>query len=212
MPKRLKSKTKLPPVTPGPHDWLFQPTAGLAGPLADLAVNAVKVILNRLRDSGPLEVVKSGPGVVTIQAEEVSSAPMFDDSTAEPKKSAYKRIALVGGERMQIQDYAIGKRDGVIIKMLAAKGSIMGVEKDVVCEVPLSGLAMAFTFANGDSIMLLIKREMDKIGKTTDEFADRLAGIRAEIEAEEIERERLSKQRYVEQKSTEYSDKNWGAW
>ena len=214
MSKRVKRSTKPTEVAPsGPHDWIFASTAGLEGPLSDLAAKTIHVVLTRLRESGPLMVAKSGPGVVTIRIpeDEATVVPAPGDLTT-PKGSAYKRMALAGGEKLEIVDFALGKRDGIIIRMLASKGALLGVDKDVTCEVPLSGLVKAFTLADGGSIGELFKDEMDKIGKNVDEFADRLTEMQAEAEAKEAEQERLTKLRYIEEKSTEYADKNWGGW
>jgi hypothetical protein len=211
MSKRVAKKRPTEAAPVGPHDWIFSNTAGLHS--AELAVQTITTVLRRLRASGPLIVTKSGPGVVTIQIEEEPRhdiGGMADDLTS--KTTAYKRMALVGLEQMEITDITLGKRDGLIIRMLARKGALLGVDKDVVCEVPLSGLVKAFTMADGRSIAPLFVDEVSKIGASPEELAARLSIIKSEIEAEELERDRLTKLRYIEEKSTEYADKNWGGW
>ena len=203
--KKVRRRKEAPAasIAAGPHGWIYGSTAALLrDDCAPLALPVIEACMEAVKadKGGEITFTKNGPGIVTIRIEPV-------DPSDPP---SFKRIALVGNEKLAFEGAYVGKREGVIIKMVAQRGVILGVDSEVHCELALS--EMNLWSIDGIQVKTEIENQMSKIGPDVhtiraviDTFAAQQAERIAEVAAEE-------RRKYVEQRETEYASQNWGGW
>jgi hypothetical protein len=203
MPKRVKKEPK------AAEHWMLLPTEKLVEMVGEevpeVLMAAVRTQMALCFGTSKLTVEKVGPGITTILLDE-----------QEDGKPVYKRMALVGGEVMTVEGSYLGKRDGVIIKMTAPAGVMLGVDKDVQCEVSLKNFLQQFTiparYGSTRPIKELFLQAFEAAGSDPAAVQESIARMREEAEQKMRETENEARRRYIAEREDEYKDKSWGAW
>lgn len=227
--RKIKRKSEVPS---SPHMWIFNQTEYIAANCdVDVATSVANICMEALRDAeGKILLTKSGPGVATIFVSEETlpaglpgSLASWDDmvpASGEPDKAVepaktkvtYKRIALAGDEQMTFAGVYMGKRDGLIVKMLAAEGQILGVNTEVTCEIALSKFVVGYK--HGESLVGgAFLAALETLGPDYSSIATGITEIAERSLREKKNVELVARQEAVEKRKAEYADtQNWGAW
>lgn len=202
--KRVRAKKKTTDTPPKVTDWIYATTAALESLGAkELAVDVTEVIVEGGLNGDPNDLTfsKSGPGIATIQL------------PAEPGSGVgeFKRVALSGGETMTYVGTYVGKKSGVILRLNAPKGTILGVDKDIVCEVPLSALD-GWANSVGYNAKIEFDRELTELGGDPETVKALFSEIKSRREKEKAEKEMEEHRRVVQQREDDYAGQGWGNW
>lgn len=194
-----KRKTAAPAVT---HpEWYFQKTEELerlnVTAAAGLLLNEV---LKPYRD---MPVLRKGPGMTTVQL-------VNPDGTYSGE---FKRMALIGNERLTLQSFYFGNKHGVIMRMHADAGVIPGVDKPMICEDNLADFCQAYELHDGKSLKTLLAEKAKELGIET---AERAVGhaeeVRERVERETQAREEAERAELAKLREQDYAQAPWGAW